>query len=67
MNMKLTKENKVILANRSMSFVWRLGGMVAAMLLNFTADNLGLFDLSPMTVTVIGLVIGEITKYLNRK
>jgi hypothetical protein len=39
--------------------------MVAALVVSFLTENIGLFGL-PMGVTIIlGLVLGEVTKYLN--
>lgn len=57
--------NKEILIKRLKSFTWRLGGIVLAALLGFVAENIGLFGLSPEVTVVLGLVIGELTKYLN--
>ena len=61
----LSEENKIKLIKRFKSFAWRTGGMVAVMGLEFMAVNLELFDL-PMVLTVIlGLAVGELTKYYN--
>lgn len=59
--------NKELLTARFKSFVWRLGGMAAVALLAFLADNLGLFGLGTETQVVLGLVLGEVTKYLNTR
>jgi len=53
------------LKKRLMSLVWRLGGMSAAVILAFIANNLDLFNLSPGAIGVIGLIIGELTKITN--
>jgi len=39
--------------------------MLAIMGLEFITTNMGLLDLSPLVVTIIGLCVGEITKFLN--
>ena len=35
--------------------------------LDFISKNLGLFDISPELVVVVGLMLGEISKELNNK
>lgn len=57
--------DKELLIKRSKSFAWRLGGMLAIALLSFIADNLGLFGLSVEVQVVLGLIVGEVTKWLN--
>lgn len=61
----ISKANQAILVNRFKSFSWRLGGMALAALLAFVSENLGLFDLPVWATAVVGLAIGEVTKYLN--
>jgi len=63
----MTIQNKAIFVKRFKSFLWRLGGIAAVTLLDFIADTIGLFDLAPGVVVVVGLIVGEITKYLNTK
>lgn len=58
-------KNKTILKKRFKSFVWRLGGMTLVAILSFIAESIELFDLAPGFVVVIGLIVGEISKYLN--
>lgn len=53
------------LKKRSKAFAWRLGMMIAAAVVAFVAENLGLFNLPPQLVVVLGLVLGEVSKYLN--
>ncbi len=53
--------------NRLKSFAWRLGGMIAAMSLSFLLDNLGILGLSLNVQVVLGLIIGELTKWLNNR
>lgn len=61
----MTPENKIIFNKRFRSFLWRLGGIIAVAILNLIADTIGLFDLAPSAVVVVGLIVGEITKYVN--
>lgn len=61
----MNQENKTILTKRFKSLIWRILGMAIVMLLNFAADSIGLFDLAPGVVVLVGLIVGEITKYLN--
>jgi len=55
------------LMKRLKSFFWRLGAAVVVVAVDFTAANLGMFDLSPAVVGVASLILGEISKYLNTK
>jgi len=61
----MTIENKQILINRTKSFLWRLGGFIAVGIVGFVAKNLDLFALSPQVTVVAGLLLGELTKFLN--
>ena len=61
----MKEKNKTILVKRTKSFIWRLGAVCAIAILNFIANQIGLFDLPVLVVGIIGLVIGEVTKYLN--
>ena len=63
----ISEENKVILKKRLLSLIWRTGGMVGIVGLEFITANMGLFDLPSFAVVVIGLVVGELTKILNTK
>ena len=51
--------------NRLKSFAWRLGMMVLAFTANYISTNLAGLELSPEITIVIGLVMGEISKFLN--
>jgi len=53
--------------NRFKSFAWRTGIMVAVALVNFALANLADFSLSPEVTVLVGLVLGEVSKYLNRE
>ena len=55
------------LIHRLQSLLWRIAGLAAVALLGFIADpeNLNLFKLAPGVIVVIGLVVNEITKFIN--
>lgn len=53
------------LQKRLTSFAWRLGMMLLAVTVDFTAQNLGIFEMSPTVVTVLGLVLGEVSKFIK--
>jgi len=55
------------LKKRLLSFAWRLGSVMAIAGLNFIAQNVGDLSLPIWAVGLIGLITGEITKYLNSK
>jgi hypothetical protein len=61
----MSNENKDIFVKRLKSFIWRLGAVVLVAVLSFTAESLGLFGLSTQTEVVLGLILGEVTKYIN--
>ena len=63
----MTQENKALLKKRSKSLLWRLGGMIVAVVLNWLTTNIGLFNLPMRATGMVGLVIGEVTKMLNKK
>jgi hypothetical protein len=63
----MTKKQKTIYINRLKSFAWRTGMMVLALFIDFTATNLELFELPPEAILVLGLLLGEVSKYLNTK
>lgn len=63
----LSEENKVVLIKRSKSLVWRAGAMLAVLLVDFVAENLGLFDMPGSLSVLLGLVLGEVSKFLNKK
>lgn len=52
---------------RLKSFLWRTAGMVTAAGLAFVLAELTAWDPNSMLTVVAGLVIGEITKQLNKK
>jgi hypothetical protein len=54
------------LKKRLKSFSWRLGGMVVVAVLAFVIDNATLLEIPPYLVVILGLILGEVTKYLNK-
>jgi len=56
--------NKKVM-NRIKSFVWRLSVMIIVALVNYVTANYTGFGLSPEVTVLIGLVAGEISKFLN--
>jgi hypothetical protein len=61
----MTYEQEQIL-KRFKSFGWRLGAFLAVAGLNFLAENVADLGMSPFVTTVVALMAGEVTKYLNR-
>jgi hypothetical protein len=53
------------LKKRLKSLAWRTAMMVSALLTAFLADNIGLFGFSPTATVLFGLVLGEVSKFLN--
>ena len=54
------------LVKRLQSFAWRLGAILGAALIQFALDNIGLINLSPEVTIVLGLILGEVSKWLNK-
>lgn len=54
------------LQNRIKSFLWRGSGMVAVSVLSFVIENASELNIPVWGVVVAGLVVGEITKWLNK-
>ena len=61
----MNPEAKKVFASRVKSLLWRAGMMAAVFLVDFTSENIGLFNLSPQVLVVAGLVLGEVSKFLN--
>lgn len=53
------------LISRLKSFGWRVGMMLVALLVAFATENLTNFGLTPQFTVVLGLVLGEVSKFLN--
>jgi len=61
----MTKDVKEQLIKRLKSFAWRLGAYAAVSVLALLVDSLGVLKVDPAIVTIVSLVCGEITKWLN--
>lgn len=56
----------LLTSNRVKSFCWRTGMMVLAFALNTATTNLGILELDPTIVTVLGLFLGEVSKFISQ-
>jgi hypothetical protein len=54
-----------LLSSRVKSFIWRGGAVLAIAGLNYIAENIGLFELPQYAVVIVGLLCGELTKWLS--
>ena len=52
---------------RIRSFVWRFASVSLVAGLSWASKNLGMLDIPIEVQGILGLVLGEITKYLNTK
>lgn len=55
------------LTKRIKSLLWRSAMMAIAVFVNALATNVGMLELSPEMTVFIGLILGEISKQLNKK
>lgn len=53
------------LLKRVKSLLWRALMMALAAFIAYIGQNLSMFELSPGVIAVIGLILGEISKFLN--
>jgi len=65
--MILSEENKAKLIKRLIALAWHAGTMIAVLLIDFLAKNLGLFNLPDQVAVVLGLILAQVTKWLNSK
>lgn len=63
----MSETTKQLLVTRLKSLAWRVGDVLAVHGIDFVATNLELFNLPPWLVVVIGLLLGEVTKWLNSR
>ena len=47
------------------SFAWRLGGMIAVVILEQISELMLSIGLSQSMIVIVGLAVGELTKYIN--
>lgn len=52
-------------SNRFKSFYWRSGMMFLATFIGMVGESLTGTGLSPQVVVVLGLILGEVSKFLN--
>lgn len=57
---------QITLLKRLKSFLWRLSMAVVAFIVSWVLANLELLELSETATIILALVLGEISKYLNR-
>ena len=59
----------VLTSSRFKSFYWRTGMMIVAVIVAQLGSNLDLIEpyVNPATITVLCLILGEVSKALNRK
>lgn len=57
---------QIDLTKRLKSFLWRLGMATLAFIVSWILSNLELLELGTTTTMVLGLLLGEVSKYLNR-
>ena len=55
------------LLKRIKSLGWRAGMMALAAVISFFLANINALELSPVMTTMLGLVLGEISKHLNTR
>jgi len=57
----------VFLSNRAYSLYWRAADMFVPAMADLALNEMQILDLPNAITVFIGLVLGEITKYLNTK
>ena len=60
--------NTFLSGNRMKSLYWRTGMMIVAVIISSLLANLDIFAeiLSPAVITFLGLILGEVSKYINK-
>jgi hypothetical protein len=61
----MNETTKQIIISRLKSFAWRLGGYIIVSLLAWLVDTLTAIGIDPTIITIVALVVGEITKFVN--
>ena len=61
----MQEDVKKALISRLKSLLWRAGAMAAILAIEAIVESVGLFNLDPLWVTLIGLAAGEVTKWIN--
>jgi hypothetical protein len=63
----MNKDLQEQIIKRLKSFLWRAGAFVTVAGLSALVDILGIAKVDPLIITIVSLVAGEITKFLNQK
>ena len=58
---------ELLQSKRFKSFYWRMGAMAVAGLIDLTLADISTLEMPPTVTVVVGLVLGEISKALNKK
>jgi hypothetical protein len=61
----MTPAQRQVLEARVKSFLWRLAAVMILAALNWLTEEITRWGLSEQWVVVLGLLLGELTKYLN--
>lgn len=61
----MTPELQIQILKRVKSFLWRLGAYAVVSGCALLVDVVGLMNFDPVLVTIVSLVAGEVTKYVN--
>lgn len=67
MNKFTTFLKNVFASNRAYSLYWRAGDMLVPAMADIALNEMQILDLPNFLTVLIGLVLGEITKYFNTK
>ena len=65
-NKYMTEVNKDKFFKALKSVAWRIGMMALAVIVKFLIDSLGWFELNPTITTILGLILGEVSKIINK-
>jgi hypothetical protein len=57
--------NQEIIVKRLKSLAWRVGMMLVALLAAWGLETINLLDIAPEVKVFAGLILGEVSKYLN--
>ena len=63
----MSEELKGQLKKRGLSLLWRAGMLSVALLVGELVEVLDLFNLPDLARVSLGLVLGEVSKFLNKK
>ena len=63
----ISQENKEMLIKRAQSLGWRTAMMVIGIGLSFAIENLSLLSIPAEAKVLVGLILGEASKELNRR